>query len=81
MIASQDFGSSRADLFRGFELALGNAAFQFSSLVRTRSIDLTRWLRSKARRSSECTTNTRTPGSFELTSCTSVWAAATSRGP
>jgi hypothetical protein len=60
------------DLLRRLELSLGNAAFEFSSLGRTRSIALMRCLRSKAWRSSEWTTNTRTPGWFEGTCWTSV---------
>ena len=68
MIASEDLGSGRAIFSAALSLPLATRRSSFSSLVRTRVIDLTRWVRSNARRSSECTTNTRTPGSFEVTS-------------
>src|SRR5207344_2580266 len=40
MIASEDLGSGRADLLGSFELAVGDTPSSFSSLVRTRFIDL-----------------------------------------
>ena len=73
MIAGEDSGSGSADFWAALSRPLAIRRSSFSSFVRTRSIALMRCVRSNARRSSEWTTNTRTPDWFEATSWTSVF--------
>jgi hypothetical protein len=77
VIAGEDSRRRGADLSGRLEPALDDAALRCraSSLMRTRSIALARCAVSKSARSSEWTTNTRTPAWFAATSCTKVFDA------